>query len=560
MSTGLKSFDIDDDNSSKKNSTKDEINFLKLNLAPNYIYISIFDENYHMKSITQESSQKNNKSETSSQAHESIGIENSCSNQEGDSAISLTKLNNKEQIDEVKYFFFMVLYNECSYSEEYKEFKNPNKNELNLIRVVYQEIIFNEVTQKYEFSDKGYIFLPMNRKEFQIKSKNNRIYDFYVSKSKIKVQRNNNNLLTDNEFVEKYGNNKFKIEDINNNNNNNNDNNNITILDEFSEEEMNKILFYDVIGNNEFMCFSILNRYSKEIDAIFTEHKGLNINVEEVNLKDGIEKLISGENNNIDNDLKSIIIFKNFKEKVIEKENAIVMEIKKSIRISDLIIQLKQDAKIFKYLNLNDCKKKLPKYFIGIICSYNNINGLNEQLGKLNYSYKGEKNTTNLDHILKIMTKMDIKVIIGVIKDEKINGYPLGECDFDIPGKFLRVDLNYLNEKVCGGKYSEEKIKEIILKYGEQYKSIKSEKIVKFSQFIQEMDKNKTILADKNKEIDDKNNEIEKKNKEIDNKNNEIEKKNKEIDNKNNEISELSKKIAELQNKLKEYQSNKEKP
>ena len=546
MSTGLKSFDIDDDNSSKKNSTKDEINFLKLNLAPNYIYISIFDENYHMKSITQESSQKNNKSETSSQAHESIGIENPCSNQEGDSAISLTKLNNKEQVDEVKYFFFMVLYNECSYSEEYKEFKNPNKNELNLIRVVYQEIIFNEVTQKYEFSDKGYIFLPMNRKEFQIKSKNNRIYDFYVSKSKIKVQRNNNNLLTDNEFVEKYGNNKFKIEDINNNNNNNNDNNNITILDEFSEEEMNKILFYDVIGNNEFMCFSILNRYSKEIDAIFTEHKGLNINVEEVNLKDGIEKLISGENNNIDNDLKSIIIFKNFKEKVIEKENAIVMEIKKSIRISDLIIQLKQDAKIFKYLNLNDCKKKLPKYFIGIICSYNNINGLNEQLGKLNYSYKGEKNTTNLDHILKIMTKMDIKVIIGVIKDEKINGYPLGECDFDIPGEFLRVDLNYLNEKVCGGKYSEEKIKEIILKYGEQYKSIKSEKVVKFSQFIQEMDKNKTILADKNKEID--------------NKNNEIEKKNKEIDNKNNEISELSRKIAELQNKLKEYQSNKEKP
>ena len=546
MSTSLKSFNIDDDNSSKKNSIKDEINFLKLNLAPNYIYISIFDENYHMKSITQESSQKNNKSETSSQAHESIGIENSCSNQEGDSAISLTKLNNKEQIDEVKYFFFMVLYNECSYSEEYKEFKNPNKNELNLIRVVYQEIIFNEVTQKYEFSDKGYIFLPMNRKEFQIKSKNNRIYDFYVSKSKIKVQRNNNNLLTDNEFVEKYGNNKFKIEDINNNNNNNNDNNNITILDEFSEEEMNKILFYDVIGNNEFMCFSILNRYSKEIDAIFTEHKGLNINVEEVNLKDGIEKLISGENNNIDNDLKSIIIFKNFKKKVIEKENAIVMEIKKSIRISDLIIQLKQDAKIFKYLNLNDCKKKLPKYFIGIICSYNNINGLNEQLGKLNYSYKGKKNTTNLDHILKIMTKMDIKVIIGVIKDEKINGYPLGECDFDIPGKFLRVDLNYLNEKVCGGKYSEEKIKEIILKYGEQYKSIKSEKVVKFSQFIQEMDKNKTILADKNKEIDDKNNEIEKKNK--------------EIDNKNNEISELSKKIAELQNKLKEYQSNKEKP
>ena len=546
MSTSLKSFDIDDDNSPKKNSTKDEINFLKLNLAPNYIYKSIFDENYHMKSITQESSQKNNKSETSSQAHESIGIENSCSNQEGDSAISLTKLNNKEQIDEVKYFFFMVLHNECSYSEEYKEFKNPNKNELNLIRVVYQEIIFNEVTQKYEFSDKGYIFLPMNRKEFQIKSKNNRIYDFHVSKSKITVQRNNNNLLTDNEFVEKYGNNKFKIEDINNNNNNNNDNNNITILDEFSEEEMNKILFYDVIGNNEFMCFSILNRYSKEIDAIFTEHKGLNINVEEVNLKDGIEKLISGENNNIDNDLKSIIIFKNFKEKVIEKENAIVMEIKKSIRISDLIIQLKQDAKIFKYLNLNDCKKKLPKYFIGIICSYNNINGLNEQLGKLNYSYKGEKNTTNLDHILKIMTKMDIKVIIGVIKDEKINGYPLGECDFDIPGKFLRVDLNYLNEKVCGGKYSEEKIKEIILKYGEQYKSIKSEKVVKFSQFIQEMDKNKTILADKNKEIDDKNNEIEKKNK--------------EIDNKNNEISELNRKIAELQNKLKEYQSNNEKP
>ena len=46
-------------------------------------------------------------------------------------------------------------------------------------------------------------------------------------------------------------------------------------------------------------------------------------------------------------------------------------------------------------------------------------------------------------------------MVIGVIKDELIDNYELGKPDYNIPEERLskRVDLNYLNSKLCLNKY-----------------------------------------------------------------------------------------------------------
>ena len=338
---------------------------------------------------------------------------------------------------------------------------------------------------------------------------------------------------------------------------------------------MNNKLYYDMIGNNEFIRFSILSGYRKEIDAIFTKHKEINLASGIVDFTDGISNFIEGKNSNIQNDLKSIIIFKNFEETVIPKDKPIVMEIKKSCRLSDLIIQLKQDAKIFKYIKCHDSKIELPKYFIGIICQYE-MDTANKELSKLYKPYKDSK-VNNLSHILNVITKMEINIIIGIIKDEKIMDYPLGKCDYDcdIPNVFRRVDLNYLNKKLCRGKYTEEKITEIILKYGTIYKSIKIEKAIPYRIYKQDIDKMGNVIAEKEIEIASLANvnqntnekakdelikvlyeEVSKKDNVIASKDNVIAEKEIEIASKDNVITEKENLIEQLKQELKKYKQS----
>ena len=567
MSRSLKSFDLNEDVFFEENNTNKEMNFLILNLAPNYptnfIFNQIFDDFNQMENSIPENTTKNEEAKSISGENLSIGFENSYSNENSDSAINLSEIEAKEQINEVKYFFFMVLFNECEYSDEYKGFKNFKKNELNLIRIVKQKVTLNEITKKFVFGEKIFAFLPRTQKKFQLEDENiNKTYVITLDKGKIQITKDEKDLLTAKEFEEKY---KIKIEAKKDGN----------ILDSFSEEEMNNKLYYDMIGNNEFIRFSILSGYRKEIDAIFTKHKEINLASGIVDFKDGISNFIEGKNSNIQNDLKSIIIFKNFEETVIPKDKPIVMEIKKSCRLSDLIIQLKQDAKIFKYIKCHDSKIELPKYFIGIICQYE-MDTANKELSKLYKPYKDSK-VNNLSHILNVITKMEINIIIGIIKDEKIMDYPLGKCDYDcdIPNVFRRVDLNYLNKKLCGGKYTEEKITEIILKYGNIYKSIKIEKAIPYRIYKQDIDKMGNVIAEKEIEIASLANvnqntnekakdelikvlyeEVSKKDNVIASKDNVIAEKEIEIASKDNVITEKENLIEQLKQELKKYKQS----
>ena len=574
MSRSLKSFDLNEDVFFEENNADKEMNFLILNLAPNYptnfIFNQIFDDFNQMENSIPENTTKNEEAKSISGENLSIGFESSCSNENSDSAINLSEIEAKEQINEVKYFFFMVLFNECEYSDEYKGFKIFKKNELNLIRIVKQKVTLNEITKKFVLGEKIFAFLPRTQKKFQFEDENiNKTYDITLDKGKIQITKDEKDLLTAKEFEEKY---KIKIEAKKDGN----------ILDSFSEEEMNNKLYYDMIGNNEFIRFSILLGYRKEIDAIFTKHKEINLASGIVDFTDGISNFIEGKNSNIQNDLKSIIIFKNFKETVIPKDKPIVMEIKKSCRLSDLIIQLKQDAKIFKYIKCHDSKIELPKYFIGIICQYE-MDTANKELSKLYKPYKDSK-ISNLSHILNVIKKMEINIIIGIIKDEKIMDYPLGKCDYDcdIPNVFRRVDLNYLNKKLCRGKYTEEKIDEIILKYGTIYKSIKIEKAIPYRIYKQDIDKMGNVIAEKEieiaslanvnqntnekakdelikvlyQEVSKKDNVITEKEIEIASKDNVIAEKEIEIESKDNVITEKENLIEQLKQELKKYKQS----
>ena len=567
MSRSLKSFDLNEDDFFEENNTNKEMNLLILNLAPNYptnfIFNQIFDDFNQMENSIPENTTKNEEAKSISGENLSIGFENSYSNENSDSVINLPEIEAKEQINEVKYFFFMVLFNECEYSDEYKGFKIFKKNELNLIRIVKQKVTLNEITKKFVLGEKIFAFLPRTQKKFQFEDENiNKTYDITLDKGKIQITKDEKDLLTAKEFEEKY---KIKIEAKKDGN----------ILDSFSEEEMNNKLYYDMIGNNEFIRFSILSGYRKEIDAIFTKHKEINLASGIVDFTDGISNFIKGKNRNIQNDLKSIIIFKNFEETVIPKDKPIVMEIKKSCRLSDLIIQLKQDAKIFKYIKCHDSKIELPKYFIGIICQYE-MDTANKELSKLYKPYKDSK-VNNLSHILNVITKMEINIIIGIIKDEKIMDYPLGKCDYDcdIPNVFRRVDLNYLNKKLCRGKYTEEKITEIILKYGTIYKSIKIEKAIPYRIYKQDIDKMDNVIAEKEIEIATLANvnqntnekakdelikvlyeEVSKKDNVIASKDNVIAEKEIEIASKDNVITEKENLIEQLKQELKKYKQS----
>ena len=491
MSSKQKSFDENDDEIYIEKKFDNDIERLKLNLAQNFVQNFIFNQIFYdknqMNNPKYENSSNNEESLIYSNEESSIGIEKSLSDENSDSAINLPEIEKKEQINEVKYFFFMVLFNECEYYDEYKEFKNFKKNKLCLRRIIQQKFNFNINKTNFDFGEKTFVFLSRKQKTYQFQL-NNKIYEIDLEKNKIKEDEKY--LLTNEEFELKY---KVKT---------NVDNNN-EILDKFSEDEVKNNLFYDKIGDNEFVRFSVLGNYKKEIDAIFTKHKEIKLNTGKVDLKKAVDDLIKGKETYFDNDLKSIILFKNFDDNSIGKDKPLAMEIKKSSRLSDLIIQLKQDSKIFKYLKLTNDSIELPKYFIGIMCKYE-IETVNKESSKLNKSYQGSDIIKNIDHILAIIENMDINIIIGIIKDEKIMDYPLGKCDYDcnLPDVFKRVDLHFLNKKVCEGKYSKNKIDEIVSKYGKIYKSIRIEKAIPYKTLIQEINKKNNEMKEEKEKFD----------------------------------------------------------
>ena len=90
-------------------------------------------------------------------------------------------------------------------------------------------------------------------------------------------------------------------------------------------------IFYEYENENAGgIRYFFLNKYEKEIDGVYTHHKGINLNIKgEINLLETLSKLQSKQICPNNNDLGGIIIYKNFDWDIIEKGQPIFLEIKK---------------------------------------------------------------------------------------------------------------------------------------------------------------------------------------------------------------------------------------
>jgi len=195
-------------------------------------------------------------------------------------------------------------------------------------------------------------------------------------------------------------------------------------------------------------------------------HPIINLNTKEKkDIISSLNLLLKGSYDN-KNDLQSNIIFKNFDSDTIE--GPFFLEVKKSLaELIKLLIQIKEISKIAQ----NIYSIQLPKFIIGIICSYNE-NQINTQISKLNYKYKKNSGEKFLEHVMKIIDNSGMNVLISAIKDESIMDYPLGKDDFRIVGANLtkRIDIDYINKKICNNEYLPKELEAICEKY--PYKSL----------------------------------------------------------------------------------------
>ena len=389
------------------------------------------------------------------------------------SQITEEYLNQTEEISEIKYILFMILYNECSYNDELSMIKSKTKfNEIKLKRLVIQDFIYDEKNNNIIYKDKHYSYTQVknmsDKKNAEFEYNNNIITLYHPSKK----DKNNPNVTM--KFNGKELIDEFSFEDKHKD---------IVallikepILTDSDKEVDSKFKFYEEKTNNRFTRYIYKDSIMKEIDSFFFQHKDINLNIStKVNLEDALENLASGKYD-INNDLMCNIIFKNFTEDIITKDNPLVLEIKRTFDLYRLLNQIKQDSKILRCAKVKDMKNndiQLPKYIIGIMCS-NGKYTIQSELEKLHENYKNKKDYSFLNRCLDVIEKMNIKVVIGFINNGKLKEYSLLDADYIIPGLqySARVDLNYLNEKVCEKKFKPDEIEKIISKYKASYKSI----------------------------------------------------------------------------------------
>ena len=224
-------------------------------------------------------------------------------------------LNNNEQINEIKYISFMLLFNECKYDDEFSIIMSKKKyNEIKLRQIIIQDINYDENMNKVVFGPKNYSFIQQKLQKgkkvcFEFQEKKIVIHD------KNKMELDGKSLLNEKEFSEKYDKIYQNIKNESNNPNN-------------SENENEAIIFYEYVADNKFIRYIYWNVYYKEIDGLFNNHKDIYLNINgKVSITDALTKLKEGKYN-ADNDLKCNIIFKNFDSKIIEKDTPIALEIK----------------------------------------------------------------------------------------------------------------------------------------------------------------------------------------------------------------------------------------
>ena len=273
-------------------------------------------------------------------------------------------------------------------------------------------------------------------------------------------------------------------------------------LDRSSENELEQgILFFDEKEKGtKYIKYSYFDSFKKEIDGIYYRHLDINLGIgrKELNLnayknyEDFENEYNQGDKNN---DLHAYIIMKNFEEKKIPKNASFIIEIKAGF---DFIKLLKQIKKAAKYVNnMRDCGCQLPKYFIGILCSFNYYN-VTAQFKELKNFYNGTDfidKSYGLDqfrHITKIIDKHNIKFVLAVIKDGKINGYDLGNEDYyvdDVDKNRRKVNLlhmykvinNINNLKPEILETINEKIRTVIDNFSKVYETFNNELIFKIT-------------------------------------------------------------------------------
>jgi hypothetical protein len=225
-----------------------------------------------------------------------------------------------------------------------------------------------------------------------------------------------------------------------------------------SEKEVRGERFYS--ENKRYIFTDIL---LIEIDGVFTKNNQINLEKSKIDIMTGLDNLLL--NYNDQNDIQSHIIYKNFDEPYINMNTPFIIEVKKSL--DSLISLLNQIKNISKVVG-NLYGQQLPALIIGIVCRFT-PNQVNVQKNLLE-SNKG--NETLLQHIMNIINGNKVHVVIGVIKDEKILDYPLGESDYNIEGENLetRIDIYYMNTRFKN--LDKDVMQSIYTKYSKIYKSI----------------------------------------------------------------------------------------
>ena len=427
--------------------------------------------------------------------------------------------NKLEEIHEVKYNLFLALTKKCI----------PAKNEFEGIledkyfkakRLMIQDIKLSD--GKINYGKKKYVFIPKKENpnfEFEgniikvIKNDKSGIKD-------VKMYLNDNLLIDEEEFKKQCINHNINISkdnEISKNNeksSNTSESNNDSVLsnktdkksknskkDNSSENEgINGYIFYYKIENEQFIKYAYYEDFQKEVDGVYCQHEEIQLNKKEIQLE---SKIYENLNNNYDNknDLKAHIIIKNFEEESIPKNAPIILEIKKSFELFRILNQIKKASKIVKYLKKTNIV--LPKYFIGVLCSFNEPNVMG-QLNQLNENYNDTNNSV-LFHINEIIKGNEIKFLIAVIKDGKINNYELGKQDFDFNPLLKRVDIKFMSQKL-EIQTTQKELEDINRNFDSIYKSINLEKTITLTYKEYEEIKRRADQAeeDKKKAVEEK--------------------------------------------------------
>ena len=460
----------------------------------------------------------------------------------------LSGIIESEQIDETKINLFFVLYNGCDYNDEYKEIIIDRN--IKAKRLIIQD--YSIKNEKIELGKKQYRYKKIfNEKENNIFF-NDGQNEIIVEKQKEKKGKretimflNEEELLSEKKFMAKnptVKNIKDDLTLLNSKSGNKSQsvkNTNIKTNDNSSKESVNNIEYNtismpshenltntseskefddsekEVRGErfySENKRYIFTDIYSKEIDGVFTKNNQINLEKSKIDIMTGLGDLILKYDDK--NDIQSHIIYKNFDEPYINVNTPFIIEVKKSL--DSLISLLNQIKNISKVVG-NLYGQQLPALIIGIVCRFT-PNQVNVQKNLLE-SNKG--NETLLQHIMNIINGNKVHVVIGVIKDEKILDYPLGEYDYNIEGENLetRIDIYYMNTRFKN--LDKDVMQSIYTKYSKIYKSIT---------FLSNPIQNFDNLLKKNKEMELKIIKMEKEKKEYEDMKLKMEKEKKEYE------------------------------